>query len=610
MIDKIKQAALQTLRLEAEAIQKLSEFIDADYCAIVELIYQSKGRVVVTGIGKSANIANKIVATLNSTGTPAMFLHAADAIHGDLGMVQKHDVVICISKSGNTPEVKVLVPLVKSMGNALVALVGNVDSYLGEQADHVLNATVEREACPNNLAPTTSTTAQLALGDALAVSLMERRGFSSEDFARYHPGGALGKKLYVRIGDLAVSTNAPQVTSDTKLRDVILEISTNRLGATAVVDDNQLVGVITDGDLRRMLEKDVDLGSLSAKDVMSTTPKTIDAEEMATTGFNLMEQHHITQLLVTKNGALFRHCTLARYPERRNLLESSISERFFQLILLAEMAEEALDKEKEMSFLGHLEELRWRLVRMSAVILIFGTLIFIYTEELMDYILLAHTHGEFITYQFFGWLGSVLGLGQNFYAGDVAIDFQSIQATGQFGTNLFIALVGGIVCAFPYIFAELWGFVKPALRDNEKKATNGVIIYSSLLFFFGILFGYYIVSALTVQFFGNYKMHEDIENIFTITSYLSLVVTSTFFSGLFFELPIIAYLLTRIGIVNPIMLKQYRKHAVVGLLILSAIITPPDIISQIIVTIPLMLLYEVSIKVSARTQKSMEKAAA
>jgi arabinose-5-phosphate isomerase len=284
--------------MEASAVKHLGNYIDESFGKIVELIYRTEGRVVVAGIGKSANIAQKMVATFNSTGTPAVFMHAADAIHGDLGVVQKGDVVICISKSGNTPEVKVLVPLVKSMGNQLIALCGNVESYLAKQANHVLNATVDQEACPHNLAPTTSTTAQLALGDALAMCLMDVRGFTSEDFARYHPGGALGKKLYTRISDLLDRTNVPSVETNSPIKEVIIEISSHRLGATAVLDCEALIGVITDGDLRRMLQNDGDLQDATAADIMNKSPKTIDSTAMAVRGFSMMEEFNITQLVV------------------------------------------------------------------------------------------------------------------------------------------------------------------------------------------------------------------------------------------------------------------------------------------------------------------------
>jgi arabinose-5-phosphate isomerase len=299
---KIKQSALQTLTLEAQAVEHLLQFVDDRFEAIANLLLQSKGRLVVTGIGKSANIAQKLVATFISTGQPAVFMHAADAIHGDLGTVQKDDVVLCISKSGDSPEIKVLVPLIKSMGNVLVGMVSNMNGYLAEQSDYVLQTTVEKEACPNNLAPTTSTTAQLAMGDALAVALMECRGFSSADFARYHPGGALGKKLYVRMGDLVAKNAKPQVALHTPIREVIIEISSKRLGAAAVMYNQSIAGVITDGDIRRMLEKNMDLNSTVASDIMGKNPKTIDAEELAVNGFHVMESNQITQLIVTSQG--------------------------------------------------------------------------------------------------------------------------------------------------------------------------------------------------------------------------------------------------------------------------------------------------------------------
>jgi arabinose-5-phosphate isomerase len=295
----ITDSAKKTLKIEADAISHLADLIDNQFVSVVQLILQSEGRVVITGIGKSANIANKIVATLNSTGTPAVFMHAADAIHGDLGNVQKDDVVICISKSGESPEIKVLTPLVKNMGNLLVGMVGNMESFLAKQSDHVLNTTVEVEACPNNLAPTSSTTAQLAMGDALAVALMECRGFKASDFAKYHPGGALGKKLYTRMGDLLYDDRKPQVSLEASLSDVILEISSNRLGATIVLEGEKICGVITDGDLRRMLGKGADISTLKAKDIMSPNPKTISMDALAVDGFHLMELNKITQLVVT-----------------------------------------------------------------------------------------------------------------------------------------------------------------------------------------------------------------------------------------------------------------------------------------------------------------------
>lgn len=301
-IDKIIELAKMTLNIEAESVQNLQHFINNDFVACVKLIFESKGRVVVTGIGKSAIIAQKIVATMNSTGTPATFMHAADAIHGDLGTIQQDDVVICISKSGNTPEIKVLVPLLKSSGNKLIALVGNINSYLAQQADHILNTTVDKEACPNNLAPTSSTTAQMAMGDALAVCLLDCRDFSSKDFAKYHPGGALGKKLYLKVGDISIQNQKPQVNPDDSIKSVILEISSKRLGAAAVIDDDVLVGVITDGDLRRMLEKSDSIANLKASDIMNKMPKRIEADELAVNAMQLLEQYNITQLIVTEQG--------------------------------------------------------------------------------------------------------------------------------------------------------------------------------------------------------------------------------------------------------------------------------------------------------------------
>jgi len=297
----IIKLAKNTILQEAESIKKLADFIDTDFEEIVKIIFESKGRVIVTGIGKSANIAQKIVATFNSTGTPAIFMHAADAIHGDLGIIQADDVIICISKSGNTPEIKVLVPIIKARGNVLIGMVSTIDSFLGKQSDFVLKSTVEKEACPNNLAPTNSTTAQLVIGDALAVCLLEYRGFSSDDFARYHPGGALGKKLYMRVNDLYKNNQKPKVTLDDSIKNVIMEISSKLLGATAVVDDSgKLLGIITDGDIRRMLHKHDSFSHLLAKDIMSVNPKTVDKDELAINAFQMMENNHITQLVVTQ----------------------------------------------------------------------------------------------------------------------------------------------------------------------------------------------------------------------------------------------------------------------------------------------------------------------
>lgn len=302
---KIIESAKKTIALEQSAIANLSNFINDEFAACVSYIFNNKGRVVVTGIGKSAIIANKIVATLNSTGTPAIFMHAADAIHGDLGTIQKDDVVICISKSGNTPEIKVLVPLLKNFGNKLVALVGNTDSYLAKQADFVLNCTVSQEACPNNLAPTSSTTAQLVMGDALAICLLECRGFTSEDFAKYHPGGSLGKRLYLKVADLIVNNEVPKVSMNAGVREIIMEISSKRLGATAVLDNEKLAGIITDGDLRRMIEKTTDLTTITAKEIMTANPKSIDRDELAVNALQLFQKHNITQLIVTHQGNYF-----------------------------------------------------------------------------------------------------------------------------------------------------------------------------------------------------------------------------------------------------------------------------------------------------------------
>ena len=290
--------AKQTIIEESKAIANLVNFVDANFTKTVNYILTSNGRVIVTGIGKSANIATKIVATLNSTGTPAIFMHAADAIHGDLGNIQKNDTVICISKSGNTPEIKVLVPLIKNYGNKIVAITGNSSSYLGTNADFVLSSYVEKEACPNNLAPTSSTTAQLVIGDALAVCLLEKNNFSSKDFAKYHPGGALGKKLYLRVNDLIANNELPIVTPTTPIKDVIIEISKKRLGTTAVLENNIIVGIITDGDLRRMLKDNADISKLLAKDIMGTKPKTIAVDAMAIEALETMENNNITQILV------------------------------------------------------------------------------------------------------------------------------------------------------------------------------------------------------------------------------------------------------------------------------------------------------------------------
>ena len=299
----IKKIARDVLLNESSAIHNITNFIDDNFEACVREIYSAKGRVIVTGVGKSAIIANKIVATLNSTGTPSIFMHAADAIHGDLGMILSEDIVICISKSGNTPEIKVLVPLLKRKGSKLVALVSNTNSYLAEQADFILNATIAEEACPLNLAPTTSTTVHAALGDALAVCLLELRGFTSRDFAEFHPGGSLGKQLYLKVSDIYTHNELPMVGPDTSLKDVILEISSKRLGCTAVIDDkHNLLGIITDGDLRRMLQKNVNLNDIIATDIMTRTPKKIEKDEFAVAALHKMQENNITQLVVM-NGS-------------------------------------------------------------------------------------------------------------------------------------------------------------------------------------------------------------------------------------------------------------------------------------------------------------------
>jgi arabinose-5-phosphate isomerase len=299
--NNIRETALRTIALESEAIKGLASFVNDDFTAVVGLLAQSRGRLVVSGIGKSAIIGQKIVATLNSTGTPAIFMHAADAIHGDLGMVQQDDTVMVISKSGESPEIKVLVPLILNLGNPLVAMVGNLSSVLAKHAQYVLNTTVPQEACPNNLAPTSSTTAQMVMGDALAVSLMELRGFTSSDFAKFHPGGALGKKLYLRVSDLSEQNEKPAVREDSSLKQVIVEMTEKRLGVTAVVADNgTLLGVITDGDLRRMLDRRNALDGITARDIMTANPKTVPADALAVDALDRMRKNNITQLLVSQ----------------------------------------------------------------------------------------------------------------------------------------------------------------------------------------------------------------------------------------------------------------------------------------------------------------------
>ncbi len=298
----IIDTAKKTILTESNAIANLANLIDVNFENAVKFILNSNGRVIVTGIGKSANIATKIVATFNSTGTPAIFMHAADAIHGDLGNVQKDDVVICISKSGNTPEIKVLVPLIKNYGNKIIAITGNIDSFLGKNADFPLNTYVEKEACPNNLAPTTSTTAQLVMGDALAICLLDLKGFTSKDFAKYHPGGALGKRLYLRVSDLIINNELPKVDENDSIVKVIVEISEKRLGVTAVLKDNKLIGIITDGDIRRMLSKTTDIDHFTAKDIMGKNPKTLHQDAMAIEALDALENNSITQILIVDDA--------------------------------------------------------------------------------------------------------------------------------------------------------------------------------------------------------------------------------------------------------------------------------------------------------------------
>lgn len=301
--DEILAIAKRTIQQEARAIEGLIDFANEDFVKAILLINSCKGRVVVSGIGKSAIVAQKIVATLNSTGTPSLFMHAADAIHGDIGMVQQQDIVLVISKSGDSPEIKVLVPLLKNFGNALIAMVGQTNSFLALQADIVLNTTVSEEACPNNLAPTTSTTAQIVMGDALAICLMEAKGFGSDDFAKFHPGGTLGKKLYLRVADLYFQNARPAVKLNSGLKEVIIEITKNRLGATAVLDDDDVVrGIITDGDLRRMLEKNLSLDGVIAKNIMTSFPKNISSDKLAVDALDIMRKNNITQLLVIENN--------------------------------------------------------------------------------------------------------------------------------------------------------------------------------------------------------------------------------------------------------------------------------------------------------------------
>jgi arabinose-5-phosphate isomerase len=307
MKGSILSTALRTITLEADSIAGLATLLNEDFEDAVQTIFASRGRLVTSGIGKSAIVAQKIVATLNSTGTPSIFMHAADAIHGDLGMVREEDVVMIISKSGESPEIKVLTPLIKNLGNPLIGMGGNVSSFLALQCNHFLNTTVSQEACTNNLAPTSSTTAQMVMGDALAVCLMELRGFTGDDFAKIHPGGNLGKRLYLRVQDLAVHNQQPKVLPGASLKQVIVEITKTRLGATAVIDeDNQLVGIITDGDLRRMLENSERLDNITASKIVSKNPKTITQDQLAVNALELLRKHDISQLIVTTEDGEYR----------------------------------------------------------------------------------------------------------------------------------------------------------------------------------------------------------------------------------------------------------------------------------------------------------------
>ena len=300
-IETILATAKKTLLSESKSIENLVNYLDEDFAKSVTEIYNTKGRLVITGIGKSALIAQKIVATLNSTGTPSLFLHAAEAVHGDLGMVRPEDIVICISKSGNSPEIKVLAPLLKRFGNTLIGMTADKNSFLGKESHYILHAYVESEACPNNLAPTNSTTAQLVLGDALAVCLMELRNFKSEDFAVYHPGGALGKKLLLRVKDMLDTTHAPRVSPDASVKKVIMEISEKRLGVTAVIENNVVIGIITDGDIRRMLSNRDTFADLTARDIMTQHPKHISSNLLVSEALNVLENNAITQLVVIDN---------------------------------------------------------------------------------------------------------------------------------------------------------------------------------------------------------------------------------------------------------------------------------------------------------------------
>ncbi len=300
--EKILESARNTILSESNSIAKLADLLDNSFAEAVQLIFDCKTRLIITGIGKSAIIAQKIVASMNSTGTPAVFLHASEAIHGDLGMVQDNDVIICISKSGNSPEIKTLVPLLTRFGNKLIAITGNISSFLAKNSHLVLNTTVASESCPNNLAPTDSTTAQLVMGDALTVCLIEMRNFQPEDFAKFHPGGALGKKLLLKVADMVENSLKPMVSPEANIKKVIFEISEKRLGVTAVIENEKVIGIITDGDIRRMLNENETFSHLTARDIMTKNPKLIQSSDMVIDAFQVLEDFKITQLVVVENG--------------------------------------------------------------------------------------------------------------------------------------------------------------------------------------------------------------------------------------------------------------------------------------------------------------------
>ena len=299
---EIIQSARKTIQIEAEAINQLLTSIDHQFADVITLLLNIKGRIIITGVGKSANVAVKIVATLNSTGTPAVFMHASDAIHGDLGIIQPDDVVLMLSKSGNTPEIKYLIPLIKNFGNKIIALTSQKKSFLAQNADYLLYTPLQKEACPNNLAPTTSTTLQMVIGDAIAVALLENRGFTDKDFAKYHPGGSLGKKLYLKVKHIITQNEKPISSAEDLIKDVIIEISRKRLGATVIIEENKILGIITDGDIRRMLQKNIDINKIKAGDIMTKNPKTIPANALAVSALKIMKEHNINQLIAVDDN--------------------------------------------------------------------------------------------------------------------------------------------------------------------------------------------------------------------------------------------------------------------------------------------------------------------